>query len=210
MTTIQTVVTIILTPTLIVGGLVFILRKLFEQLLSRDIENYKAKLQIEFEHSKLRLENELQARLFEFQTKFSLYRQAQAEVIGELYEILSETEMIVSSLVNPVQSHDRKTQPERIDEAEEQKVRLARFLNKKRIYLDENVCQKMDTVIVALQKALVRFEGSQRGPLILEMWHDAWKVMEEEVPPIKRALERAFRQALSATSGKEPQGVLDG
>jgi len=73
MTTIQAIVAIILTPTLIVGAMVFILRKLFEQLLSRDLEQHKANLKIEFEQSRLRLENELQTRLFEFQTKFSMY-----------------------------------------------------------------------------------------------------------------------------------------
>jgi hypothetical protein len=103
MTNLNTILALILTPTFVVGGIVFILRKFFDQLLSRDLENFKVRLQVEFEHSKLRLENELQARLFEFQTKFSSYHQKQTDTIEELYEMLSETETIISQLVHPLQ-----------------------------------------------------------------------------------------------------------
>ena len=40
MDTLETVITLIFLPTAIVGGIVFVLRKFFEQILSRDIENY--------------------------------------------------------------------------------------------------------------------------------------------------------------------------
>lgn len=210
MTTIQTITAIILTPTLIVGGMVFLLRKLFEQLLSRDLEKHKARLQIEFEQSKLRLENQLQTKLFQFQTKFSLYHQKQASVISELYEKLSEAQMYLSRSVHPIQLGGRSPK-EKFDEADEKRVDLARFYNRNRIYLDEDVCLKMDSILTAMHTSAVKFSVSQSEPKSgsdIEMWVEAWKVMENEIPPIKEALERKFRQILSSVAGNEDDQIV--
>ena len=201
----MSIIQTILTPTLIFAGIVFVGRELFKQLLSRDIVKFKAKLEAESVQSKLRLENELQARLFEFQTKFSLYHQKQAEVIGALFEMLSETEMIIYQLVHPVQFNDGKTQQERIDEAFNKKADLAQFFERRRIYLDEDICSKMETVVRALQSATVKFHVGKMEPRSnpeadRRMLAEAWKVMEEEVPPIKKALEIKFREILSTIS----------
>jgi hypothetical protein len=77
MGTLETIIALIFLPSSIVAGLVFILRKFFEQALLRDIERFKVGLQSELEQSKLRLENVLQTKYFEFQTKFSSYHQKQ-------------------------------------------------------------------------------------------------------------------------------------
>ena len=162
---------------------------------------------MEFEQSKLRLENELHTKLFEFQTKFSLYHQKQASIIGEVYEKLSEAEMYVSHSVHPIQ-FDGTPAAEKADEADEKCVDLARFYNRHRIYLDEDVCQKMDSILAAMRKSVVKLSVSQMEPAgagDVKMRSEAWKVMENEVPPIKEALERKFRQILSAVAINDAQ-----
>jgi len=162
---------------------------------------------MEFEQSKLRLENELHTKLFEFQTKFSLYHQKQASIIGEVYEKLSEAEMYVSHSVHPIQ-FDGTPAAEKADEADEKCVDLARFYNRHRIYLDEDVCQKMDSILAAMRKSVVKLSVSQMEPAgagDVQMRSEAWKVMENEVPPIKEALERKFRQILSAVAINDAQ-----
>jgi len=155
------------------------------------------------------LENDLQTRLFEFQTKFSSYHQKQVSVIGELYEKLSEAEMYLSHSVHPVQLNGRSPK-EKIDEADEKCVDLARFYNRHRIYLDEDVCQKMDNILAAMRASVVKFSISQMEPQSrsdIEMQTEAWKVMKNEVPPIKVALECKFRQVLSAVGSNDTQRV---
>src|SRR5437879_2831943 len=106
MNTLQTVITLIFLPSSIVGGMVFVLRKFFEQGLARDIAKYEAKLDADLIQAKLRLENELQTKFFEFQTKFSFYHQKQVDVIETLYEMLCETEWTVGRLVHPISPND--------------------------------------------------------------------------------------------------------
>src|SRR5260370_25479745 len=132
MNTLETIITLIFLPSSIVGGIVFVLRKFFEQGLARDIEKYKANLQAELEHTKLRLENDLQTKFFEFQTKFSLYHQKQVEVIEELYEMLSETQWTVSELVSLVGTGDERPSTERVKGADGGSVAVARFYGKMR------------------------------------------------------------------------------
>ena len=202
---IETILTNILTPTLIVGGVIFVLRKFFEQLLSRDVEKFKLSLQTEAERSKLQLQNQLQAELFEFQPKFSGYYQKQAEVIGNFYEMLSETQIIIAELVHPVQFESERRDEERLREAFGKKIELARFFEKRRIYFDEQVCQQITAVLRTMHTVLVTFQSSQRRGLRqvqgpdLEKWNDAFSIMEKEVPVLKSALESRFRQLLSGT-----------
>lgn len=200
MNTLQTIIALVFLPSSIVGGIVFVLRKLFEQGLARDIEKFKATLQTEFEHTKLCLENELQTKFFEFQTKFSLYHHKQVEVIEELYEMLCETEWMVSGLLPPVGGGDETPIGESVAEADKRSVALARFYGRKRIYLDEDVCQKMDTILKTMRKALVRLSVHQMSANDTRMWLEGWKVMQEEFPPLKEVLERQLRGILSALS----------
>lgn len=200
MNTLETIVTLIFTPTAIVTVFAIILKKFFEQALSRDIENYKARLHAEFEHSKIRLENELQTKLFEYQTRFSLFHNKQAEVIGELYGRLSDTTEILRMVVNPVQLHSDNEQSEKVIEARDKYNALAEFFIRHRIYLSEEICDKVDAVLIALRLALAKY-GIGQNPHDadhgLEMWHQAWKSISDEVPPLLKELERQFRQSVA-------------
>lgn len=79
---------------------------------------------------------------------------------------------------------------------------LSDHFRKHRIYLDDDVCEKMDSLLQTANKALIHFglsqEQSQNPTADRQMWTDAWKMMETEVPPIQKALERQFRKYLSA------------
>ena len=117
--------------------------------------------------------------------------------------------MYLSHSVHPVQLNGRSPK-EKIDEADEKCVDLARFYNRHRIYLDEDVCQKMDNILAAMRASVVKFSISQMEPQSrsdIEMQTEAWKVMKNEVPPIKVALECKFRQVLSAVGSNDTQRV---
>ena len=197
--------TLILAPTFIVGAVVFVLRTFFQQLLSRDIEKFKVSLQTEADRSKLQLENYLQAELFEFQTKFSGYYQKQAEVIGTFYEKLSETQMMIAEVVHPLQFGSEKSDKERFREAFDNKVDLARFFEKRRIYFDQQVCEQITGVLRTMHQVLITFQYSQEWALggrespDLEKWNDAFSIMEQEVPVLRASLEDRFRHLLSGT-----------
>lgn len=67
----------------------------------RQLEAYKASLQVELERSKLQIQNDLQIKFFEYQTKFSLLHQRQAEVIKAFYGLLADTNENIRHVVSP-------------------------------------------------------------------------------------------------------------
>ena len=131
----QQLITLILTPTLIIAVIAYVLRGFFQQLLSRDLENqrsnlqkeleghkqrlqsefetYKIKIQNEQEQIKLHLQNDLQKKLHEFQTKFSIYHQKQTEVVSELYSLLVDASdhlhdlIIIGSVEDAIEQKQR-------------------------------------------------------------------------------------------------------
>jgi|GEM_PF-4650461 len=206
MNTLETVIALIFIPTSIVGGIIFILRKFFEQALSRDIKKYEANLKAEFELSKMRFDNELQTKLFEFQTKFSLYHQRRAEVIGELYGMLQEAVESVSALMSPSQSNDGRSLSEKYNETLEKCRTLREFFMKRRIYLEEDICGRLDSILQNMHVALTGFRISHEEPRQAgdsNMRHEAWKVINEVVPIVRNDLERQFRKSLSVTNGDD-------
>lgn len=201
------------------AGVVFILRKFFEQALSRDIENYKARLEQELEHSKLNFQSELQTKFFEFQTKFSIYHQQRAEFIRDLYAHLAELEQRISHMIPTIYGDeymlDDMRSPDRRKEEEEvyqfyQEVN--KFYSKNCIYLDEETAYKVKSVLDAMLLTIIKFgqalSGVEKLPeettrideATLKLWEGASKDMWDKISPLKRQLEREFRKSLSVVT----------
>ena len=204
MTTLQGIIALILAPTTIVAILAYLLTKFFEQVLSKDVQNFTTRLQYESEQSKIRLENEFQIKLFEHQTKFSLFYNKRAEVISNLYSLLYDANISISELVNPSPHNNRDDTHERIAKSASIYYKFIDYYGKHRIFLNEIVCQKIDALIEVLRNAFENYRLVSNTTGIndndpahtRQVWVNAWLSMKEEVPPIQRELEQLFRQDL--------------
>ena len=80
----QQLLALILTPTLAVAAMAWLIRKFFERGLQRDLERFK---------------NELELERFEYQTKFSIIHQKRAEIVSGLYSRLARARAHLGNLV---------------------------------------------------------------------------------------------------------------
>jgi hypothetical protein len=162
----------------------------------RKLEEHKARLQGELEQSKLRMQNDLQLKFFEYQTRFSLLHQRQAEVIRDLYGMLGDAHEYIKHLVSPT------FDPSDSKHAESTWAKyntLAECYVKNRIYLEEETCKRMDELLLKMRMAMTKSSLGQRpepGGRGIELWHEAWKSVSNEVPPILKELENQFRAFL--------------
>ena len=108
-----------------IGVAAYIGRAFFQQVLARDVENYKAKLQAENDLARMRLQHELEARLFEYQTRLSFFHPKRAEVTIELYGMLTDTFEWMKNVVNPLQVGSDETHNEQIAKTSEKYNALA-------------------------------------------------------------------------------------
>ena len=213
----------------IIAAITFILREGFKHFLLKDIANHQARLQAESEHSKIRLEKELETRLveyqtksdlekvrlekelqtklFEYQTKFPPYHQMRAEAIREIYGMLCENNKRVYELVNFAPSNDEKPLSEKIQETVQSCRILDEFFVKHRIYLDKSLCDEIDAAMVGMDKVISKVCHAQKpwsnNTLDSEQLHDAWKLMDEQVTSILQTLEELFRECLSGVQNKD-------
>ena len=113
MNSIQTIVALVFTPTASVAVLAYFGRSMFERLLQRDITTYKARLDAELALAKATFDTQIQAQLFEHQTRFSNFHAEQAKIIGELYSKLDDALSSVERLVQQFDSASDGTADER-------------------------------------------------------------------------------------------------
>jgi hypothetical protein len=144
-----------------------------------------------------RIKLELQKNAFEHQTRFSWYHQRKAELIANVYAILNDVSEHVTEMVSPVQyggeqqaAHAQKT----IDLYNE----LASKYYGQKIFLEKDICEKVDVILKSIKKAITDFRLSQDpGMRMRELWGEAYKTMDKAVPPLRAELEETFRIMLS-------------
>jgi hypothetical protein len=125
----------------------------------RQFERYKATLQAELEQSKLQTQNDLQIKFFEYQTRFSLLHQRQADVIRDLYGMLGEANEYIIQLVSPTFNVNDNTH---VVTTSAKYNALAECFVKNRIYLEEETCKKIDDLLLKFRIAMTKSSLGQR------------------------------------------------
>lgn len=183
----QQLIAIVLTPTLSVAAVAWILKALFSSGLQRDLERYK---------------RELDAKQFEHQARFSLIHQKRAEVISELYARLARSKTRLGDLVAIFQPggqslvEKRKVTAEAFNEANS-------YFNEHRIFLSEEIAENVDAVFEAMRDAFIEFDTAQMGndeykPDNTGLWMQAFEGVRDKLPPLMKQMEKQFRCEIGA------------
>ena len=187
----------ILAVVLVVLG--WLARSFFLQVLSRDIEQYKVKLQSEV----ALLRSDLEKAGIEHQIRFESLHARRAEVIAELYRLIVQAETDASSMARPVQWAGEPSQREKYLQANRSGDELNKFFLQNRIYFREGLCTRIDDFVRGLHRAPIVFrpvidatESGRHHRARVENWTDTWDALTKEVPPIKAAIEQEFRELL--------------
>ena len=183
----QQLIAIVLTPTLSVAALAWLLKSLFSSGLQRDLERYK---------------RELDAKQFEQQARFSLIHQKRAEVIAELYARLARAKARLGELVAIYQPggqsliEKKKGTAEAFNDANS-------YFHERRIFLPEEIAESVDVVFEAMRDAFIEFDTAQRGsdeykPDNTGLWIQSFKGVREKLPPLMKKMEAQFRCEIGA------------
>lgn len=121
--------------------------KSYENALSNKLEEYRNNLNKELENYKIQLQSDFQTKLYEFQTKFSLYHQKKADTIETLFGLLANmqtdlhTWVIWDEIVNKPFGTIKKDKTK--EEFQKQILINNNLLNEtfdnKRIFFDKNI-----------------------------------------------------------------------
>jgi parvulin-like peptidyl-prolyl isomerase len=179
---------ITLTPTAVLVVATYLARKYLDRSFDRDLEQFK---------------NQLQIQSIQYQTRFSSLHQKRAEVIGEFYLRFVRAVSEIGQLVAPLQISTGESLSSRKDRVRECHNKANSYFLEHRLYLDEDLCQDIESAFRLIRESFVEFSIIQpedeitHGPFNdPQIWKKAHDRIVKEVEPLKRELENRFRSIL--------------
>jgi hypothetical protein len=194
------------TTTVALGVIGYFLRGVFSQVLSRDLEKFKADLSAKHEIEIERLRNDLRIAASEHETRFTRLHETRAQAVAELYRRLVVTcstfEWYLSTGKPGAAPDDIKNREMAWKEARD----FAAYFNEKRIYFDQELCGDIDVAIESFRR-LYLWVGvyPQEMADSAEKWVEGAKHFIKHFPLIRAKIERQFRELIGVqkTPGNE-------
>jgi len=180
----------------------FLLRSIFNQLLSIDLANHKKDLEIET----MNFQNILNQKAFEHQTRFSVLHEKRALVIAELYNRLSQAQRHAAQAVAIAELEGALSQNERFTNASTSMNLLFDYFEPNRIWFSQSICEKISNYSTELHTALHRFRLEAiklGGPYEnWDAWKEVWEKIHNDIPSLKSEIENEFRGILDVSPDK--------
>lgn len=189
---------------IIIGAIAWLMKSVITQLLSKDIELFKANLQRDSQQEIMRLQSSLQLVQFEHQVRFSKLHERQAEIIAEIYSKLIDLHKNISNFIKSYLSIDDNEKNEQINIIWAAVDKFFDYYDRHRIYLKNNTCSEIDELTSTLSKACsglvtygkyARFIKAEADKIYDEL-NKAKVIMDDDVVKIKQSLEDSFRDIL--------------
>jgi hypothetical protein len=170
----------------------YFLRAVFGQVLSRDLEKFKADLSAKHDIEIERLRNDLRIAASERETRFIRLHETRAETIAELYKRLVRAHWAFEAYLNLP-----KDSPVKPEDAEKCAREFASYFNDKRIYFEEEVCRNIDEAIQKFVKVYV-WTGAYPQEMTdsKAKWAEAAERFNRYSPSIRARIERQFRELI--------------
>ena len=170
----------------LLGFIAWLIRKLTEQILSRDIENYK---------------NNLKILAIEHQIIYKSLHERRAIVISDIYSLMVEAIHAVEKYVSP--SGDYKDKIESYSKTMKQILEFFKYFDKNRIFLSEDICAiieeaknelKKPTIDLYSNAQITKHDKNNYNEDFYRCWFEAWeKAKNKEIPIVRSKLEEEFR-----------------
>jgi hypothetical protein len=182
----------------------FLSRSLLSNFLSKDIEAFKANLQMESQREITKLKSSLELIAFEHQVRFSRLHEKRAEVIATLYGKIDELYRVVYEFVRSYPHMEELRKDQKIENIQDYANEFKVYFSIHKIYFDPNVCGKIISFQEELShtcSTLISFH-KDRGVINIpegaehKEWLKSMSLIEREVEDIKRVLETSFREIL--------------
>lgn len=160
-----------------------------------------------------KLQHEHKLTEIAYSIKFARLHSKRAEVIAEIYSLLSEVENQSRLLATPLVEPEEPPKSETYKKTADIIYKLFETYSKYRIYLNEESCLKLDKFIQDSKLPLSLFkvvkqansqDPNAEDPVLQnkmkEKFMDVWEEVETKVPDARRAVELEFRKILDGTT----------
>lgn len=181
----------------IVGVGAFFLRGIFQQLLSRDLEKFKADLAANHDIEIERLRNDLRIATSEHETRFTRLHDTRMRAIAGLYARLVRAHEAFAEYLSMFQFGGEPEHAKKGEEAATCCNKLVEYFSEKRIYFEETICADIDEALVEFKRAWADMQAYPPGmPGRGQKWSETAKHFNEWFPRLRAKIEQQFRELM--------------
>ncbi len=174
----------VVASSLFTTAIVLIARHLIDGFFTRGAEEFKSKLERE---------------AFKDRVRYEKLQGERAVIIKDVYRNLFNAEKDLSSLINPLQLAGEPTEPEKRKIAAQSANRFSDHYRENRLFFDEEIAERLDEFNKTLFKVWTNYQYrdvSNPGLGGVDKWSEAWNIMQQQIPELKRDIEKDFRGIL--------------
>ncbi|MCK9426319.1 MAG: hypothetical protein M0Q21_09805 [Ignavibacteriaceae bacterium] len=179
---------IVIAPSVTVAALSYVIKVIIDHNGKREIEKFK---------------KELERSLFEFQTKFSFYHNKQVEVISVIYSSLVDFNKQMVNLTSIIQLLPQENLQTKKAVTWDAFISFKEYYEKNLIFLDEDICKKIESILSQSQLAFHTFAGFQVSESYLSdetgSWKKAFEIVCNQIQPLTEELKIVFRKVVGST-----------
>lgn len=191
--------------TAILAAAAWLIRTALNHALTRDAEEFKARLSADADIEVERLKSSLQTAALEHQIRFSNLHLKRAEVIAEIYTQMVDAEQYGQRFAFVEGYEEGSKRLEAYLEIQKKLVEFYFFVEKRRIYLPEHICALLKAFLDSVRKNVIaintyaHIDQPSNPPLLQEknrVVMEVYEAFEGSIPAARAALEKEFRQLL--------------
>lgn len=193
-------------------------KSLLSHFLSKDLDKFKGALNAEYTIASEKLKHELKLIASEHEVRFQKLHEKRADVIAEIHRLIREVHAKMRHLsLFFIGDMDEKPKKEVFDKVMEASGNLYNYFYENSIYLPEKLWDTTEKFVMSVRREAEKFMRIDQprlwsivdAPLdetlkLREKWREehseAWeknrKFFDEELPKVKRELEREFRRLM--------------
>jgi hypothetical protein len=185
----------------------WLIRTVLNNRLAHDAKVFEMQLKAGADSEIERLKHSLELFAVEHQVRFSNLHAKRAEVIAEIYTQMVDAEQYGQRFVYVEGYAGDSKRQEAYFETHKKLVEFYFFVEKRRIYLPEQICARLKTFADTVRKSVIAINiyvpiEQPYNPKLLEektrIIKEVFQAFEESIPAARLALEQEFRQILGA------------
>jgi hypothetical protein len=171
----------------------FLGRSLVGNFLTKDIEKFKADLQV---------------AAVEHQVRFSKLHEKRAQVLADLYKLLVLAARETESFASPMEFAGEPDKKQKLRATISAIANYFTFFDEHRIYIPQQLCVSLEEFARKLRRLSsdfgvyvgIDFPTQRTSEEKQKAWLAAWDSVQSEVPQLRSRLEEEFRRLLGATT----------
>jgi hypothetical protein len=160
------------------GAIVFVLKSFFSHLLSRDLQDFKTKNDIEIE----RLKTELKRVAFEHETRYARLHERRAEALEELFKRLVKANRAVSARFRTGHFAGEPSLDEQSVQAAEAANQFIDWFSENQLFIDDGLREKIwriNTHFWDVWKTTGPMSGEERSRIIANFFKETPALLDE-------------------------------